>query len=68
MKQIKLVLIALILMISLSSVFAEDNSAAVYQLLGIDARSNGMGGTGTAFLDNVSSAYLNPAVLADVKT
>jgi len=68
MKQIKLVLIALILMISLSSVFAEDNSAAAYQLLGIDARSIGMGGTGTAFLDNVSSAYLNPAVLADVKT
>jgi hypothetical protein len=33
MKQIKLVLIALILMISLSSVFAEDNSAAAYQLL-----------------------------------
>jgi hypothetical protein len=26
-----------------------------------------MGGTGVAFLDNVSSTYLNPAVLADVK-
>jgi len=67
MKSIKTILIALILMISLSSVFAEDNSAAAYQLLGIDARSIGMGGTGAAFLDNVSSAYLNPAVLADVK-
>lgn len=67
MKNIKSILIALILMISLSSVFAEDNSAAAYQLLGIDARSIGMGGTGAAFLDNVSSAYLNPAVLADVK-
>lgn len=67
MKHIKTILIALILTISLSSVFAEDNSAAVYQRMGIDARSIGMGGTGAAFLDNVSSAYLNPAVLADVK-
>lgn len=67
MKSIKMILIALILVISLSSVFAEDNSAAAYQLLGIDARSIGMGGTGAAFLDNVSSAYLNPAALADVK-
>jgi hypothetical protein len=67
MKNIKSILIALILMISLSSVFAEDNSAAVYTRLGIDARSIGMGGTGGAFLDNVSSTYLNPAVLADVK-
>ncbi|MDY0150701.1 MAG: hypothetical protein RBS43_00335 [Candidatus Cloacimonas sp.] len=67
MKYIKSILIALILMISLSSVFAEDNSAAVYTRLGIDARSIGMGGTGGAFLDNVSSTYLNPAVLADVK-
>ena len=67
MKNIKSILIALILMISLSSVFAEDNSAAVYQRLGIDARSIGMGGTGAAFLDNVTSTYLNPAALADVK-
>jgi len=67
MKNIKAILIALILMISLSSVFAEDNAAAAYQLLGIDARSIGMGGTGAAFLDNVSSAFLNPAALADVK-
>ena len=67
MKNTKSILIALILMISLSSVFAEDNSAAVYTRLGIDARSIGMGGTGVAFLDNVSSTYLNPAVLADVK-
>ncbi|MCB5255137.1 MAG: hypothetical protein LHW58_05810 [Candidatus Cloacimonetes bacterium] len=67
MKNTKSILIALILMISLSSVFAEDNSAAVYTRLGIDARSIGMGGTGAAFLDNVSSTYLNPAALADVK-
>ena len=67
MKNIKLILIALILMLSLSSVFADDNSAAVFTRLGIDARSIGMGGTGGAFLDNVSSAYLNPAALADVK-
>lgn len=67
MKNIKSILIALILMASLSSVFAEDNSAAVFTRLGIDARSIGMGGTGGAFLDNVSSAYLNPAALADVK-
>jgi hypothetical protein len=67
MKTMKSILLALILMVSLSSVFAEDNSAAVFTRLGIDARSIGMGGTGGAFLDNVSSAYLNPAVLADVK-
>lgn len=67
MKNIKSILIALILMASLSFVFAEDNSAAVFTRLGIDARSIGMGGTGGAFLDNVSSAYLNPASLADVK-
>lgn len=67
MKNTKNILIALILMLSLSSVFAEDNSAAVFTRLGIDARSIGMGGTGGAFLDNVSSTYLNPAVLADVK-
>lgn len=67
MKNTKSILIALILMISLSSVFAEDNSAASFTRLGIDARSIGMGGTGVAFLDNVSSTYLNPAVLADVK-
>lgn len=67
MKNTKSILIALLLMISLSSVFAEDNSAAVYTRLGIDARSIGMGGTGGAFLDNVSSTYLNPAALADVK-
>jgi len=67
MNNLKSILIALILIVSLSSVFADDNSAAVYTRLGIDARSIGMGGTGGAFLDNVSSAYLNPAVLADVK-
>jgi len=67
MNSIKSILIALLLTISLSSVLAVDNAAANYQLLGIDARSIGMGGTGAAFLDNVSSSYLNPAVLADVK-
>lgn len=67
MKNIKLILIALMLVTALSSVFAEDNSAAAYTRIGIDARSVGMGGTGAAFLDNATSAFINPAVLADVK-
>lgn len=67
MKNMKMILIALILATALSSVFAEDNSAAIGAGLGIDARSIGMGGTGAAFLDNVTSAYINPAALADVK-
>jgi hypothetical protein len=66
MKNVRLILIALMLITALGSLFA-DNSAAVYTRIGIDARSVGMGGTGAAFLDNVTATYINPAVLADVK-
>jgi long-subunit fatty acid transport protein len=67
MKNIRLILVTLMLVTALYSVFADDNSAAAYTRIGIDARSIGMGGTGAAFLDNVTSTYINPAVLADVK-
>lgn len=66
MKNIRLILIALMLITALGSLFA-DNSAAVYTRMGVDARSVGMGGTGAAFLDNVTASFINPAVLADVK-
>ncbi len=66
MKNIRLILIALMLITALSSLFA-DNSAAAYTRIGIDARSVGMGGTGAAFLDNVTATYINPASLAYVK-
>ncbi len=67
MKKIIFILIALMLL-TLSSAFAvENNDAASYLRLGADARSVGMGGTGVAFMDNVTAAYCNPAALADAK-
>jgi hypothetical protein len=67
MKRTIFILIALMIL-TLSSVYAvEDTHAASYLRLGADARSVGMGGTGVAFMDNVTAAYLNPAALADAK-
>jgi len=67
MKRTIFILIALMIL-TLSSVFAvENNDAASYLRLGADARSVGMGGTGVAFMDNVTAAYCNPAALADAK-
>lgn len=66
---IKKILIVIALMIlALSSVYAvENNHAAPYMRLGADAHSLGMGGTGVAFMDNVTAVYVNPAALADAK-
>lgn len=67
MKKIIFILIALMIL-TLSSAFAvENNHAASYLRMGADARSVGMGGTGVAFMDNVTAAYCNPAALADAK-
>jgi hypothetical protein len=67
MKKNIFILIALMIL-ALSSVYAvENNHAGAYTRMGIDARSIGMGGTGVAFMDNVTAAYCNPAALADAK-
>lgn len=67
MTQKIMILIALIIL-ALSSVYAvENNHAAPYVRMGADARSIGMGGTGVAFMDNVTAVYCNPAALADAK-
>lgn len=48
--------------------FAENNSAAAYSRVGIGAKAMAMGGTGVAYIDNISAAYWNPAGLARLKT
>ena len=60
-------MLALVLVTAITTLLADINSAAAYTRLGVDARSVGMGGTGAAFLDNVSATFINPASLADVK-
>ena len=64
----KIMILIALMILTLSSVYAvENNHAASYLRIGADARSVGMGGTGVAFMDNVTAAYCNPAALADAK-
>jgi len=68
MKGIKhylMVMIALILFIS--PVFADNNSAAAYVRLGVDGRIMAMGNAGTAISRDVNAAYWNPAGLFAMK-
>ncbi|MCK9329974.1 MAG: hypothetical protein PHE08_08280 [Bacteroidales bacterium] len=67
MKKFRSIMLALMLITAVTSLLADINSAAAYTRLGVDARSVGMGGTGAAFLDNVSAVFVNPASLADVQ-
>lgn len=48
--------------------FAENNSAAAWSRVGTGAKAMAMGGTGVAYMDNISAAYWNPAGLARLKT
>lgn len=59
--------LTLILVVMISSIAAENNFANSYMRMGLGAKGMAMGGTGTAFMDNITAAYWNPAALANVK-
>ena len=59
-------LVGLLLLFALS-LSAENNYAASYMKMGLGAKAMGMGGTGTAFINNVTAAYWNPAGLSRLK-
>ncbi len=61
------IIIFVILMVSWL-LFADNNHAASYMRMGTDAKASGMGGAATANLDNINSAYWNPANLNFIKT
>ena len=46
----------------------DNNSAAAYSRVGTGAKAMAMGGTGVAYIDNISATYWNPAGLARLKT
>ncbi|MCL1826558.1 MAG: hypothetical protein FWG20_00790 [Candidatus Cloacimonetes bacterium] len=68
MTTIKKIVLALVIMLGITVMFATENNFADANFeLGLDARTAGMGGVGVGFLDNVAATFLNPATLADVK-
>lgn len=68
-KNFNKVLMAIVLFSMTSFLLADDNNAlADWTKVGIGAKAMAMGGTGTAYMDNISNAYWNPAGLARIKT
>lgn len=65
-KFLSLVLV-LVLVGLFSTIAAENNFANPYMRMGLGAKGMAMGGTGTAYMDNITAAYWNPAALANVK-
>ena len=66
-KKLLVTLITLILIGIFSTVAAENNHLFPYVRMGLGAKAMAMGGTGTAFMDNITATYWNPAALANVK-
>ncbi|MCK4695498.1 MAG: hypothetical protein KAT74_07035, partial [Candidatus Cloacimonetes bacterium] len=66
-KKLLVTLITLILIGMFSTVAAENNHLFPWIRMGLGAKAMAMGGTGTAFMDNITATYWNPAALANVK-
>jgi len=66
-KKLLNVVLILVFVSLISSIAAENNYATPYMRMGLGAKGMAMGGTGTAYMDNITAAYWNPAALANVK-
>lgn len=66
-KSLLLILSALLLIGMFSTLAAENNDLFPWVRMGLGAKAMAMGGTGTAYMDNITAAYWNPAGLANVK-
>lgn len=66
-KKLLIVLTAALLLSMFSTIAADNNHIFPWMRMGLGAKAMAMGGTGTAFMDNITAAYWNPAALASVK-
>lgn len=66
-KCLLMILSAMLLIGMFSTLTAENNDLFPWVRMGLGAKAMAMGGTGTAYIDNITATYWNPAGLANVK-
>jgi hypothetical protein len=66
-KKLLVVMVSLVLIGMISTVAADNNHLFPWMRMGLGPRGMGMGGTGTAHMNNITAVYWNPAALAKIK-
>lgn len=67
-KKVKIILIVAVVLSLVSALVADNNHNKPYLRMGLGAKGMAMGGTGTAYMNNITASYWNPAGLSKIQT
>ncbi len=65
-KNVKILIVVAVMLSLVSALIADNNHNKPYLRMGLGAKGMAMGGTGTAYMNDITAAYWNPAGLSKV--